>query len=66
VPGGRNTSDLKVPKIKISARSLPAVKPRNASHPPFKQALLQDRNTSACTGSQSCSGSVPPLFGVGP
>jgi hypothetical protein len=55
-PGGRNTGDLKVPK-KISARPLPAVKRQAASRPPFKQALLQDRNTS---------GGVPPLFGVGP
>jgi hypothetical protein len=31
---------------------------------PFKQALLKDRNASACTGSQTCGG-VPPLFGVG-
>jgi curved DNA-binding protein CbpA len=65
-PGGRNTGGLKVPKIKISAQLLPEVKQRVASHQTFKQALLQDRNTSACTGSQSCSGGVPPLFGVGP
>jgi len=64
-PGGGNTGDLKVPK-RISARPLQAVKRRAASRPPFKQALLQDRNTSACTGSQSCSRGVPPLFGVGP
>jgi curved DNA-binding protein CbpA len=65
-PGGRNMGSLKVPKIKISGQLLPEVKRRVASHQPFKQALLQDRNTSACTGSQSCSGGVPPLFGVGP
>jgi hypothetical protein len=65
-PDGRNTGGLKVPKIKMSAQLLPEVKRRVASHQPFKQALLQDRNTSACTGSQSCSGGVPPLFGVGP
>ena len=65
-PGGGSTGDPKVPKIKISERPLPAVKRRAASRPPFKQALLQDRNTSACTGSQSCSGGVLPLFGVGP
>jgi hypothetical protein len=64
-PGGGYTGDPKVPK-KISARPLPAVKRQAASRPPFKQALLQDRNTSACAGSQSCSGGVPPLFGVGP
>jgi hypothetical protein len=65
-PGGGSTDDPKVPKIKISERPLPPVKRRAASRPPFKQALLQDRNTSACTGSQSCSGGVLPLFGVGP
>ena len=65
-PGGGSTGDPKVPKIKISAQPLPAVKRWAASRPPFKQALLQDRNTSACTGSQSCSGGVLPLFGVGP
>jgi curved DNA-binding protein CbpA len=65
-PGGGNTGDLKVPKIKISARPLPAVKQQAATRPPFKQALLQVRNTSACAGFQSCSGGVPPLFGVGP
>ena len=65
-PGGRNTGDLKVPKIKTSARPLPAVKRQVASRPPFKQALLQERNASACTGSQSCSAGIPPLFGVGP
>jgi hypothetical protein len=64
--GGGSTGDPKVPKIKISAQPLPAVKRWAAGRPPFKQALLQDRNTSACTGSQSCSGGVLPLFGVGP
>jgi hypothetical protein len=65
-PGGGSTGDPKVPKIKISAQPLPAVKRWAASRPPFRQALLQDRNTSACMGSQSCSGGVLPLFGVGP
>jgi hypothetical protein len=65
-PGGGSTGDPKAPKIKISERPLPAVKRLAASRPPFKQALLQDGNTSACTGSQSCSGGVLPLFGVGP
>jgi hypothetical protein len=64
-PGGGNTADLKGPKIKISARPLPAVKPQAATRPPFKQALLQVRTTD-CTGFQSCSSAVPPLFGVGP
>jgi hypothetical protein len=65
-PGGGSTGDPKVPKIKISARPLAAVKGRAASRPPFKQVLLQDRNASACRGSQSCSGGGLPLFGVGP
>jgi curved DNA-binding protein CbpA len=65
-PGGGNTGDRKAPKIKISALPLPTVKRPAASRPPLKQALLQDRDTSACAGSQSCSGGVTPLFGVGP
>ena len=65
-PVGGSTGDPKVPKIKISERPLPAVKRRAASRLPFEQVLLQDRNTSACTGSQSCSGGVLPFFGVGP
>jgi curved DNA-binding protein CbpA len=65
-PGGGNTGDVKVPDIKVSARPTTAVKRRTASRPPFKQALLEDGNISACTGSRSCSGGVPPLFGVGP
>jgi len=60
-PGG-----MKVPKIKTSARPLPAVKRLAASSAPIKQALLQDKNTSGCTGSQSCFAGIPPLFGVGP
>jgi curved DNA-binding protein CbpA len=64
-PGGGYTGDPKVPK-KISARPPPAMKRWADSRPPFKEALLQDRNTSACAGSQSCSTGVPPLFGVGP
>ena len=64
--GGGSTGDPKVPKIKISGRPLPAVKRRATSRPPLEQALLQDRNTSACAGSQSCSAGVLPVFGVGP
>jgi curved DNA-binding protein CbpA len=64
-PGGENTGDVKVPEIKAPARPLMRVKRRIASRTPLKQALLQDRNASTCTGSQSCAGDVPPLFGVG-
>jgi hypothetical protein len=73
-PGGGNAGDVKGPDVKVSARPMAAVKRRVASRPPFKQALLDNKNTSACTGGQSCSvgggggggGGVPPLFGVGP
>jgi hypothetical protein len=42
----------------------PRVAKRQATnHTPFKQASLENRNTSTCSG--SCSGYVPPLFGVG-
>jgi curved DNA-binding protein CbpA len=65
-PGGGNADDVKRPEVKVSARPLTAVKRRMASRPPFKQALLENKNNSACAGAQSCSGGVPPLFGVGP
>ncbi len=42
----------------------PAVR-RRADSPPFKQASLENGRSSACSGSQSCPGTVPPLFGVG-
>jgi curved DNA-binding protein CbpA len=61
-PNGENAGDVKAPEIKAPAR--PLVKRQVATLRPFKQALLKDRNASACTGSQTCGG-VPPLFGVG-
>jgi hypothetical protein len=36
-----------------------------ASRTPLKQASLESRNTSICSGSQTCSSHGSPLFGVG-
>jgi hypothetical protein len=64
---GGNTGEVNPlqTETKLSARPLTAVKRLAASRPPVEQALLESRNTSACTGSQPCSVRVPPLFGVG-
>jgi curved DNA-binding protein CbpA len=63
---GANTSDMKTPEIKVSARPPKAVKHRAARRPIFEQASQDNGNTSACAGSQSCPVSVPPFFGFGP
>lgn len=64
---GGNTDELNLPQMetKLSARPLTVVKRYAASRPPVEQVLLESRNTSGCTASQSCSVRVPPLFGVG-
>jgi hypothetical protein len=51
--------------MKIPQKPRMAVKRQATNHAPFKQVSLENRNTSACSGLQSCSGDVPPLFGVG-
>jgi curved DNA-binding protein CbpA len=45
----------------------PQAAPRRppADRPGVQQARLEGGNGSTCTGSQSCPGDVPPLFGVG-
>jgi len=55
----------KIPKITIPRRSPIEVKREAASRTPFKQASLENRNTSGCPEYQSCPGDLPPLFGVG-
>jgi len=57
--------DMKIPEMKIPGRPRIAVKRQIASRTPFKQASLENRNTSGCSGYQSCPGDLPPLFGVG-
>lgn len=56
-------SDAKLPEAKISARARMAAKRQAPSHASFEQASLENKNS--CSGSQSCSRDVPPLFGVG-
>jgi curved DNA-binding protein CbpA len=63
---GANTSDVKTPEIKVSARPPKAVKHPAARRPLFEPASPDNKNTSACAGSQSCPVSVPPFFGFGP
>jgi DnaJ-like protein len=66
VPSGTNTGDVRhLPDIRVSARPSAAVKRQAPSHPPFEQASLENKTPPACVGSQSCSGDIPPLFGVG-
>jgi hypothetical protein len=60
---GANTSDVKIPEIKVSPRPPKAVKHLAARQPLFEQASPDNRNTSACAGSQSCPVTVPPFFG---
>jgi DnaJ domain len=79
-PASANAGDVKhlqeikqLPDIKISARPPAAGKRQAVGRPPFEQASLEARtppaaetgNTPACAGAPSCSGDVPPLFGVG-
>jgi hypothetical protein len=40
-------------------------KRQGTNHTPAKPAEFESRITSACSGLQSCSGYLPPLFGVG-
>lgn len=58
------TSDMKRSDMKIRGRQRTAVERRSRGRTTFEQASLEIRNTSACSGSQSCSGDVPRLFGV--
>jgi len=57
-----NMGDMKIP---IPGKPRMAMNRQAASHTPVKQASLENRNTSACSGSHSCSGDMPRLFGVG-
>jgi hypothetical protein len=57
--------DVKVPEMKMPGRPRTVAKRQPPSPAPIKQVSLENRNTSACSGSHSCSGDIPPLFGVG-
>ena len=51
--------------LKIPQRPRMVAKRQATNRAPFKQVSLENKNTSACSGLHSCSGDVPPLFGVG-
>jgi DnaJ-domain-containing protein 1 len=51
--------------MKMPPRPRMVVKRPATNHAPFKQVSLENKNTSACPGFQSCSSDVPPLFGLG-
>jgi curved DNA-binding protein CbpA len=53
--------DRKLPETKMPRRARMAARPTSRTN--FEQASLENRNS--CSGSQSCSRDVPPLFGVG-
>ena len=57
--------DLKSRDIKTPERPRTVAQRQATNHTSLKHASLEDRHTSACSGSQSCSSYIPPLFGVG-
>jgi DnaJ domain len=67
----KNSSpDLVIPNekrdVKMPAKPRTVAKRQPQNQVPFTQASLENKSASACPGSPSCSGSVPPpLFGVG-
>ena len=61
------SSDLTISKRDMKKPVTPRMvaKRQATNHTPGKQVSLENRNTSACSDFQTCSGRVPPLFGVG-
>jgi DnaJ domain len=59
------TRDTKASDIKLPGRPRAMTIGQTPNHAPVKQASLENKNTSACPDSQSCSGKVSPLLGVG-
>ena len=57
--------DVKIPEMKMPGRPRTVAKRQPPSPAPVRQVSLENRHTSACSGSHSCSGDIPPLFGVG-
>lgn len=64
-PRSGEKRDTKTRDMKTSERPRMVAKRQATSQTPLKQASLESRNTSVCSGSQSCSSHLPPLFGVG-
>jgi curved DNA-binding protein CbpA len=56
---------MKPRAMKTSGRPRIAVKRQAAHQLPSKHVSLENKSSSACAGSPSCSRDVPPLFGVG-
>ncbi len=56
--------DVKTLESKLLGKPRTEAKREAKGHAPFKQALLENRNTPACAGPSSCSADTP-LFGVG-
>ena len=57
--------NIKIPEMKMPGRPRMVAKRQPPSPAPVRQVSLENRHTSACSGSRSCSGDIPPLFGVG-
>jgi len=57
--------DIKIPEMKMPGRPRTVAKRQPPSPVPVRQVSLENRHTSVCSGSHSCSGDIPPLFGVG-
>jgi DnaJ-like protein len=56
--------DVKPPETKLLRKPRMEAKREARSHAPFRQALLENRSTPACSGPPRCSTDTP-LFGVG-
>ena len=57
--------DMKTRDMNKPVRPRMVAKRQATNHTPGKQVPLENRNTSACSDFQTCSGRVAPLFGVG-
>jgi curved DNA-binding protein CbpA len=57
--------DTKTRDMKTPERPRMVAKRQATSQTPLKQVSLEGRNTLVCSGSQSCSSHLPPVFGVG-
>jgi hypothetical protein len=57
--------DAKTPKLRAHQKPTVAAMRPSQVHAAIKQASLENRNTSACYESQSCSSKSSPLLGVG-
>jgi DnaJ-like protein len=58
-------ADMKAADMKIPGKPRAGAIRQTLSHAPFKQASIENKDTSACSESRSCSGRESPLLGVG-